>query len=765
MATIANLTTTVPPVNNAAPSPGFDNTSYQWLQILYCITYGAMCMLSLALIVYLRHHRSTAYRGDTSAALKIVLPAFESLFWLTAIVTGVYTLFFILSSILGWAPFDKKWFSELLPQGRQFIYFLITILFLQRSLTRHALVRTFIFALLLAVFPVVLTVLMDETEWSEYAKFTILNIVRAVYVAWYAWLFIRPVSRASPRTQREFYAYVIIYFATVYAYRTLFFYYDGDLGTAFVFVSAIYGSIAPLFIWRLLRADTEHWRGFSDRAIEIQQHFREAQGMQEIVSSQGLHVLLEMHRKDLIDFAHLQFDKMIGIGASAHVFRGHLHSSTQVAIKAYSPTEISQATIANFSKEAALCAVLKHPNIVLFYGMCICPPSICLVYELCRGSLDEALTNFRADYTEPNWPKLCYMLDAARAVAYLHSFTPPFIHRDIKPENFLLDATNRVKLTDFGESRSMAGKMVEIEAKERTMTVLGTPDYMAPEVIDGKAGMAVYTETADIYSLAITLWDILHPSGDKYPTSKRNHLSVFRMVLDGQRPPIDPEVPQTLHDLLENAWNADPIFRPSAKMVVAVLEDLHEDLCGQITYRLSGSMAYLADNKKQAKNVRYFSGEDLVGCLIEHKYAFEVEEAIRLGNALMDAGCLHHTKHNLQFEGSATSTYTFDMHQLDMNKPMADSKVLNTNAELIDDSTAYAGTSLLGDNVGLCGCRKLGQGHVKPKLPRKKLFQRRKDDHHMLTVNLLQQNNEFGEFGTASTITSTPIMLTLDDLA
>ncbi|KAF0743764.1 hypothetical protein Ae201684_001417 [Aphanomyces euteiches] len=105
------------------------------------------------------------------------------------------------------------------------------------------------------------------------------------------------------------------------------------------------------------------------------------------------------------------------------------------------------------------------------------------------------------------------------------------------------------------------------------------------------------------------------------------------------------------------------------------------------------------------------------------------------------------------------------MHQLDMNKPIADSKVLNTNAELIDDSTAYAGTSLLGDNVGLCGCRKLGQGHVKPKLPRKKLFQRRKDDHHMLTVNLLQQNNEFGEFGTASTITSTPIMLTLDDLA
>ncbi|RHY16913.1 hypothetical protein DYB25_000260 [Aphanomyces astaci] len=733
---------------------------FQILQIVYTVSYGIMFGLSMSLLVYLRRNRSTAYKGNANAARKVILPSFEPLFWVIAALTGVYFCYFLAASSIDYVtPVTISWFTETVSQGRQFTFFVVAAFLLQKSVSRPALVRSMVIAAVITVIPIISVRILDVTAASTQTSFAVTSLLRAFDTMWFVWMLVRPVSRASVRTQREFALFALVYYASSYVYAVLILMHNYTDSAMVVFCTVIWASFAPFFVWRLLRADTEHWRGLSERACEFQQHFRENQGMQEIVSAQGLHVLLEMHRKDLIDFAHLELQQVLGVGASANVYRGKLHSSIQVAVKVYSPTEISESTILEFSQEAALCTALKHPNIVLFHGMCICPPSICLVYELCRGSLEDALRNSLSnDHTEPLWPKLCYMLDAARAVAYLHSFSPPFIHRDIKPANFLLDASNVVKLTDFGESRSMAFTIEDIANDNRAMTVRGTVDYMAPEIIDGKQGQALYTETADIYSLAITLWDILHPGREKFPNSNQNHHNIFRMVLNGQRPPIDPETPQTLQDLLENCWNSDPIFRPSAKMVVTVLEELLEDLCGQVSHHLSGFITCLGTQKgtKNTKTPPVFTGEELARCFFEHKYAFEKEEAIRFGNALMDAGSLHHAKHNKPFETSATTTYYFDSQQLDLNQPMQE-KVWTLWVAADESSTSsHAATSTAGDGSGLCECRKLWQGHIKPRMPvrTKNPFRRRKEDC-LLTVNLLNDHSgdgdAFGDFGTHST--------------
>ncbi|KAF0691750.1 Aste57867_17080 [Aphanomyces stellatus] len=745
---------------------------FQSLQIVYTVSYSVMFLLSLGLVVYLRRNRATAYRGDSDAARKAILPSFEPLFWVLCISTGTYTFYFLVAASLNYTdPIALPWFTELLYQGRQFIFFLLASFLLQKSVSRPALVRSIVIALVLAGIPIALVEVMDRIEVSELTETLVTTAYRTIFVVCYIRVAIWPISRASVRTQREYCAFVLLYYAFVYVYNYFYYVNNSAMGSIFVFIAVAWASVAPLFVWRILKADTEHWRGFSERACEFQQLFRENQGMQEIVSSQGLHVLLEMHRKDIIDFAHLELTAKIGLGASAHVYKGKLHSTIPVAVKVYSPTEITEATILDFSQEAALCAALKHPNIVQFFGMCICPPSICLVYELCRGSLEVALQKPPRDYFEPLWPKLCYMLDAARAVAHLHSFSPPFIHRDVKPANFLLDAANVVKLTDFGESRSMAVKVADVgNGDEHRMTMRGTVDYMAPEIIDGKQGQAAYTEKADIFSLAITLWDILHPGREKYPSSNRNHLNIFQTVLDGQRPPIDPEVPQTLHDLLENAWSVDAQYRPSAKMVVSTLEQLQEDLCGQIAHLLSNSVAMAPQPKKAKPATAAFTGEELVRCLLEHEYAFEMEEALRMGNALMDAGCLHHSKHSHPFDATPVSTFYFDTQQLDLNTPLVD-KMNGHDGSIMGDSTAYATTSWLGDVAGLCACRKLGQGHVKPKMPRKKnLFGRRKGDQDvaMLTVNLLHETGgdaDFVAFPTTSTNNTASRTLTMHALA
>ncbi|KAF0692448.1 Aste57867_16477 [Aphanomyces stellatus] len=745
---------------------------YQILQIIYAFTYASMFLLTVVLIVYLRRSRSTAYKGDFDASRKVILPSFEPLFWVIAMSTGTYTLFFIVAALFNYTkPIGWRWFGELLVQGRQFILYLIVAFLLQRSVSRPALLRSIGIALTLATVPVVLVDILDVTNQSQLVQFAAITAYRTLFMLAYAYLFFRPISRASVTTQRELCLFTLVYYTMVYIYSVFFYMNDYHHGMAVVFCTVVWASFAPFFVYRLLKADTEHWRGLGDRACEFQQLFREGQGMQEIVSAQGLHVLLEMHRKDIIDFAHLELARQIAAGASANVYRGVLRSSSEVAVKAYSPAEISESTILAFSQEAALCTALKHPNIVQFHGLCICPPSICLVYELCRGSLDDALLKqTHRDYAETLWPKLCYMLDATRAVAYMHSFSPPFIHRDIKPANFLLDGNNVVKLTDFGESRSLAVKMADIYSHEaRKMTMRGTVDYMAPEVIDGKQGQAVYNESADIYSLAITLWDILHPGREKYPASKGNHVNIFRMVLDGQRPPIDPEVPQTLHDLLDNAWNADTMYRPSAKAIVATLEDMQDDLCGHIAHHLSGAVTYLSakKGKKGVANHTTFTGEDLVKSLVDHKYAFEVEEAVRFGNALMDAGCLHHTKHAQPFENAAT-TYTFDSYQLDLNEPLDQGDGAATTAgggeSTMGDRSGYMGTSILGDVNVACACRKLGQGHGKPKPKRRNLF-RKHEKQAQLTVNLLNESNsdmDFVAFPTTTTNGSEARTLTLE---
>ncbi|CAI5726604.1 unnamed protein product [Peronospora destructor] len=208
-----------------------------------------------------------------------------------------------------------------------------------------------------------------------------------------------------------------------------------------------------------------------------------------------------MHKDFVINFAHLKLQRKIGVGSSATIFSGRLKQRCPVAVKVYAPYRLTEEVVAEFSHEAALCASLIHPNIVKFYGI----------------------------------------------------FSPPFLHRDIKTANFLVDNKNNVKLTDFGDSRRLTGNVLKPENVDESqtfaessdafsperitsappikMTVKGTVNYMAPEMISCRTGLASYGASADVYSLAITFWDILYPGREKYAAT--NPLFVFEDVLNG----------------------------------------------------------------------------------------------------------------------------------------------------------------------------------------------------------------------------------------
>nr|CCA21375.1 protein kinase putative [Albugo laibachii Nc14] len=306
----------------------------------------------------------------------------------------------------------------------------------------------------------------------------------------------------------------------------------------------------------------------------------------------NVHQMIEEHRKHVVDFSTLRLEGIIAQGATAVVMRGVMRNPTQsqcrqqpetnsmtrmfdsskpknrrtvaIALKVYLSVQGTDDELYRFSRETALNGRLSHPNIVHFFGLCVIPPLISLVFEYCDGgSLDLALKS-----TGKYWSlaqKIKAWLDACRAVAYLHSFSPPLLHRDIKTDNFLLDKHGVLKLTDFGEANILRPR------SDGTMTITGTVDFMAPEMILG-GKTARYDTGVDIYSLMITLWQILMP--EQSPWGKKTHLEVYHAVLMGERPPIySSKISDKCAEILRVGWAPDPA-RVSAREIVPLVEQL-----------------------------------------------------------------------------------------------------------------------------------------------------------------------------------------------
>ena len=94
----------------------------------------------------------------------------------------------------------------------------------------------------------------------------------------------------------------------------------------------------------------------------------------------------------------------------------------------------------------------------------------------------------------PNSVAKFYAAEVALAIDYLHSLD--IIYRDLKPENILLGADGHVKVTDFGFAKFVP---------DITWTLCGTPDYLAPEVVQSKG----YNKSVDWYALGVLIFEML----------------------------------------------------------------------------------------------------------------------------------------------------------------------------------------------------------------------------------------------------------------
>lgn len=143
-------------------------------------------------------------------------------------------------------------------------------------------------------------------------------------------------------------------------------------------------------------------------------------------------------------------------------------------------------------EEVKVLNTLDHPNIVKYFETYDDQKYIYLVMEYINGSqLFEKITaQNNQTFSEQKAAEIMYQLFSA----INHCHANNVIHRDIKPENIMLTESNSVRLIDFGLSKISMSKIPLHE-------IVGTPYYMAPEVLD-----ANYNEKADIWSLGCLLY-------------------------------------------------------------------------------------------------------------------------------------------------------------------------------------------------------------------------------------------------------------------
>lgn len=216
----------------------------------------------------------------------------------------------------------------------------------------------------------------------------------------------------------------------------------------------------------------------------------------------------------LKDFGDYEVLEQIGHGGQGVVYRARQKSLNRiVALKVIGLAHwATEAHVRRFRLEAVAAASLNHPAIVPIYEVGehdgACYFSMGLVEG---GQLDALRKSAPADSScgerEPISIRHAAELIAkvARAVHYAHEHG--ILHRDIKPGNVLLDAKGEPHLTDFGLAR-----LVETESSvTRTMEVLGTPSYMAPEQAVGNN--ACVSSATDVYGLGAVLYQLLtgHP--------------------------------------------------------------------------------------------------------------------------------------------------------------------------------------------------------------------------------------------------------------
>jgi eukaryotic-like serine/threonine-protein kinase len=258
-----------------------------------------------------------------------------------------------------------------------------------------------------------------------------------------------------------------------------------------------------------------------------------------------------------------ELGQRLGTGGMATVVAGHDRVLDRpVAIKLLGRDQPPDAR-ARLLREARAAARLHHPNVVAVYDTGEHDGQPFIVMEFVRGRTlaDELRARGRLELEEA----VGIALGILDGLAVAHA--AGIVHRDVKPGNVLLPDAGGVKLSDFGIAKALEDAAAGLTA---TGTVLGTPNYLAPELISGgTAGPG-----SDVYGVGCVLFELLT---GRPPYSGESAVSIAYAHVHQPVPDVTelrPEVPHDLATVVATAMAKDPAERyPDAAAMRTVLLD------------------------------------------------------------------------------------------------------------------------------------------------------------------------------------------------
>lgn len=281
-----------------------------------------------------------------------------------------------------------------------------------------------------------------------------------------------------------------------------------------------------------------------------------------------------------VDSTQVQLsDEVLGRGSYGTVYKG-TWSAAKVAVKLFSERVADpERMLESVRQEAAFLARMRHPNIIMFMGVCTQPYNLAILTELCeRGSLHTVLSQHSHQPATLHWVlRLSMLSEAARGMVYLHNSNPMVIHQDLNPSNLLVDnawrapgsggwiscclrgavpccavgahsclrargfsqapqpsrvppSPNRrhVKVADFGLSTLLSPKDGLLPGRD---VATKNAACLAPEVIRGQP----YGTPSDVFSFGAVIWSVASMKEPwlEYKYNRFRNATISRLVKDG----------------------------------------------------------------------------------------------------------------------------------------------------------------------------------------------------------------------------------------